>query len=113
MKDDVILSVTIDESEDPVVIVSIEIPEGYLEVMAEIEIDYERRVIIARGLHLHGVDFDANGLGSIRLRQIARAMLEDLDYDECRIEGAIRTTGANPGRRPKPVRFTRKPSPSS
>jgi hypothetical protein len=113
MQDAVFLSITIDVSEGPVVIVSIEIAEGCLEVMAEIETDEKRRVITAKGLHLHGAGFDANGLGPIRLRQIARAMLEELDYDECRIEGGVRTTGANPGRRPKPVRFTRKPRPTS
>ena len=113
MQDAVFLSITIDESEDPVVIVSIEIAEGYLEVMDEIEIDENRRMITATDLHLHGVGFDANGLGPIRLRQIARAMLEELDYDECRIEGGVRTTGASPGRRPKPVRFARKPRPTS
>jgi len=90
--------ILLDDTDDPVVIISIEIPEGVLKVMAEVEVDQERRHIFAKGLHLHGEGFDPNGLGASRLRQIAALVLEELDCEECRIEGGVRTTGANPGR---------------
>jgi hypothetical protein len=41
---------------------------------------------------------------------LARATLDWLgdDYDELIVEGAVRTSGANPGRRPGDLRFTRR-----
>src|ERR1700722_1248055 len=48
-----------------------------------------------------------NTLGLVALRELAQAVMELLDVDELRIEGAIRTSGAGPGRRPSPLVFRR------
>ena len=67
--------------------------------------------IIARGVHIHGEDgVDTNSLGYATLRKIAQGVLdlEEFRYVEAIvIEGAERSTGANPGRTPKPMRFRR------
>lgn len=41
------------------------------------------------------------------LRWLAQAVMEVLDCDEIIVEGAVRTTGAGPGRRPGRLRFAR------
>jgi hypothetical protein len=48
-----------------------------------------------------------NTLGWVALRELAQAVMELLDVDELRIEGAARTSGASPGRRPTPLVFRR------
>ena len=48
-----------------------------------------------------------NIMGHSALRQVARWAMERLDVNELRIEGAARTTGANPGRRPAALVFRR------
>src|SRR5208282_2537574 len=48
-----------------------------------------------------------NTLGWTTLRTLAHSVMELLDVDELRIEGAARTSGANPGRRPTPLVFRR------
>lgn len=57
------------------------------------------------GCHIQGPG--PNQLGSLMLRQAAQQIMELLNVDELRIEGAARTTGANPGRRPAPLVFRR------
>jgi hypothetical protein len=81
-------------------------PVGRLVVMAEVE-EVGRRLTLRR-LHVHGADVRANDLGWAHLRRIAQLTLDLLeDYDDLIIEGAARTTGANPGHRPRILRFTR------
>src|SRR5580658_8009873 len=48
-----------------------------------------------------------NTLGLVALRELARSVMEPLNVDELRIEGAARTSGAGPGRRPAPLVFRR------
>src|SRR5688500_18121847 len=60
-----------------------------------------------RLLHVHAPG--ANAIGPGNLRSLAEVVMERLDFDALEIEGALRTTGASPGRRPRPLRFTRRP----
>ena len=50
-------------------------------------------------------DASPNTFGRNGLKQIAKVAMERMGYDEIIIEGATRTTGANPGHRPRPIRF--------
>jgi hypothetical protein len=49
------------------------------------------------GVHIQGAT--ANAIGTSNLRVLADAVMEKMDYDAIEVEGAIRTTGAGPGRR--------------
>jgi hypothetical protein len=80
-------------------------------VLAELELI--ERVLLLHGLHIQGGNVRINELGVVGIRRIMRDAMENLDVDEIIIEGAARTTGANPGRRPRRLRFTRPVSPES
>jgi hypothetical protein len=67
------------------------------------------RTLILRGLHLEGKGPAQFGPGN--LRKLADAVMEELGCDEIVMEGATRTTGANPGNR-KIYRFQRRVFPS-
>lgn len=88
------LGVTTDGSEGDVVTVAIGTPAGRVDVMAV-------------GAHIQ-CDAGPNALGIANLHAIAELILERIDCDEATIEGAPRTTGANPGHRPRVIRFTRR-----
>jgi hypothetical protein len=77
-------------------------------VMAEVML--EGRCLVLRGLHVHGVDVGVNELRVAGLRRMVREVMEDLDVDAIVIEGSVRTTGADPGRTPRLLRFARKVS---
>ena len=96
----------IDEASDaPVAFITIKTLDGVIEIVAEIE---ERNgTLVLTGFHVQS-DLGPNLLGIARLRQIAAAAMERLDYDAIEIEGATRTTGARPGRRPQRLRFVRR-----
>ena len=69
-----------------------------------------RLEMLDRSKVLHGLHVDGPGpnvMGQPALRELARWTMETLDVDVLRIEGAIRTTGSSPGRRPAPVVFRR------
>jgi len=63
------------------------------------------RLAILRRLDIQGAG--PNSLGVAGLRDLAHWVMELLDVDELRIEGATRTSGAGPGRRPAPLIFRR------
>jgi len=94
------------EEESDVVVARLETAIGTLLVMAEIEL--VESLLILRGLHIQGENVGVNELGVIGIRRIIRDTMEHLNVDAIVIEGAIRTTGASPGRRPRRLRFTRK-----
>ena len=79
-------------------------PVGPVLIMGEIDII--GRHLLVRGVHIES-DSGPLSIGIANLRTIARAVLERIDCDEARVEGAARTTGANPGHRPRALRFTR------
>ena len=98
------ISFELDElTDDPVVTIEISTPAGTIKFMAEAE--EAGAVLILRGAHVQG---EAVGqIGVANLRAIVRIVVERLGYDAIEIEGAARTTGANPGRIPSRIRFTR------
>jgi hypothetical protein len=57
---------------------------------------------------LHVQDLEPNALGMGNLMVIARMVMERMDLDGLVIAGAVRSTGANPGHRPRDIRFSRR-----
>ena len=99
----------LEEGRDDVVLARVETSVGTLDVLTEVTL-VERKLVLSR-LHVYGVNVDPNALGLVRVRHLVQEIMEDLDVDEITIEGAVRVTGAGPGRTPRRVRFTRKVSP--
>jgi hypothetical protein len=93
-----------DVTSHPVVTVAVTTPIGRLVFMGEPVIAGGRMVV--RAVHVQGAA--PRSVGWPRLRMIAAAVLEGMGLDELVVEGAVRTTGACPGRRPRPLRFTRR-----
>jgi hypothetical protein len=87
-----------------IVTIAVTTPIGVLKVMAEAAM--AGRTLILDQVHVQ--DGWPNAVGWINLRLIAGRVMEGLDLDGLVIKGAIRTTGANPGRRPRVIRFTRR-----
>jgi hypothetical protein len=83
--------------------IRIRTPAGAIEIMGTV--DFQGRTLLVRDAHIQGLR--RNAVGRANLYVIAKALLERIDCDEIRIEGAVRTTGANPGHRPRAMRFTR------
>jgi hypothetical protein len=100
------VKIEVDEIEDDIVIGRVITDGGHLEVMAEAIL--EGRRLTLRGLNIHGVGIWANKLGQVKLRRLVLESMECIDVDELIVEGATRITGAGPGRKPHPLRFTRK-----
>ena len=104
---DVILILDVVASEDPCFLVDVLTPVGVLQILGEIEIGEAHLVV--RDLHIGG-DVHVTW-GWSRLRRLGRVIAEKLDVDYIEIRGAVRTTGANPGRRPGVVRLSRPAQP--
>ena len=98
-----------DVTSDPVVTIAVSTPAGVLKFMAELE--WASRMLILHGVDLQ--DLQPNAVGAANLMVLAEAVMEGMDIDGLVIEGALRTTGANPGRRPRVVRFARRLRPAS
>ncbi|MBZ0128619.1 MAG: hypothetical protein K8F59_05855 [Rhodobacteraceae bacterium] len=103
--DPIAFEIVMDDSEGNVLVLDVVMAAGRLSVMAEFEL--EGRRLFAKGMHVHAEGFSPNDLGWKLLRKIAESALERLDYEELIVEGAVRTTGASPGRLPKRLRFKR------
>jgi hypothetical protein len=106
--DDIEIIVDDQLSEDPIFLVQVITPLGILDLMAEVRLS--PRSIEVHGLHVGGDA--ATRWGWSTLRRIGRLIAEKLDVDEINLYGAIRTTGANPGRRPRHWRIARASQPS-
>src|ERR1700728_4641514 len=76
-----------------------------IDVEAMFYADLHRELAILRRVDIQGAG--PNTLGVKGLRDLARWIMEFLDVDELRIEGATRASGAGPGRRPAPLVFRR------
>ena len=96
------------EIDGDTVAVDLETAAGSLRIVADVR--FIGRIAYASGLHIQGNDRGKNAFGWASLRSLAFAVLDWLgeDYDELIIKGAIRTSGANPGRRPGDLRFARR-----
>jgi hypothetical protein len=101
------------ETDGDTVTVDLETSAGSLRVLADVSV--VGRIAYASGLHIQGNDVGKNAFGWTSLRALGWAVLDWLgdDYDELVIKGAVRTSGANPGRRPGDLRFTRRLRPTS
>ena len=94
-------------TDHPVVTVTVNTPAGVLMFVAEpVEVD---GWLILRGTHVQGVGPNVVGMENLML--IAQAVIERMECDGLVVEGALRTTGANPGRRPRDIRFARRARP--
>ena len=80
-------------------------PAGTIDVMAEID-EIGNTLRLTR-THVQS-ESGANALGVRRLRVIADAAMERMDYDAIEVEGGALTTGAGPGRTPGGLRFIRR-----
>ena len=76
---------------------------GKTELLAMAEAEFGGFDLTLRNLHIQGPG--GNSVGSRYLRRLAQWTMDLVDVDELRIEGATRTSGANPGRRPALVIF--------
>lgn len=101
-KEQITFDVVADETDHPVVTVLVQTPIGPLAFMGEPE--FVGRVMVAKLVHVQGAH--AQAVGWPNLRVLAEAVMERMDLDELVIEGAVRTTGASPGRRPRALRFS-------
>jgi hypothetical protein len=96
----------IDEAgEGDVATIKVSAAGAALFIIGEIKEDGKRLVV--SGVHISTEDVNPNEVGVRNLRQLARAIMEIGGYDEIIVEGAVRTTGAHPGRRPHSIRFSR------
>jgi hypothetical protein len=98
-----------DGTSDPVLTATVTTPSGLLRIMAEPEI--HGTVLVLRGVHAHGEGGGPNAFGPGNLRIHADAVMERMGFDGIVVEGAVRTTGAGPGRRPGRLRFSRRVRP--
>lgn len=100
---------TLDEelSEGNLVAAVVETPSGKtVQLWAEVEL--EGRTAILRQLAIYGVSAGAGELGTVVVRNMARAAMEEFDVDCIRIEETRRTSGAGPGRAVGPIEFRRR-----
>jgi hypothetical protein len=104
---DVAFEIIADDTDDPIVTIRVTTPAGELQIMAEVSEEDEGRTLKLQGTHLQSAAGpNAFGVGALRL--IAEIVMERMDYEQVVVEGAVRTTGARPGHRPKALRFTRR-----
>lgn len=101
---DIAFEIIDDMTSHPVVTVLVATPDGTLTFMAEPEQQGTTLILHAA----HAQDGWANAVGHGNLMVPAQAVMERMELDGPVVEGALRTTGANPGRRPCPIRFTRR-----
>jgi hypothetical protein len=95
-----------EQSDENIVVARVTTTVGTILVMAEVEL--AGRSLMLSGVHVQGDDVKANEVGVPGLRRMIQEAMEELGVDEIVIIGAVRTTGANPGRAPRPLRFARK-----
>ncbi len=93
-----------DMTDDPVVMLLVSTPIGRLAFMAEVVV--QETTLVLRGTHVQGASPGA--VGTANLGQIAQAVMERMGFNGLVVEGAVRTTGARPGRRPRDIRYTRR-----
>jgi hypothetical protein len=108
--DDISFEIVNDMTDDPVVTVLVMTPAGRLTFTGE-PMEQGDTLIVRR---IHVQDASPNAIGPANLMVIAQALMEGIGYDGLVVEGAVRTTGANPGHRPRRFRFTRhiRPAPA-
>jgi hypothetical protein len=106
---DISFEIVNDMTDDPVVTLAVRTPSGVVIFVAEPTM--RGAVLSLHGTHVQNAS--PNALGMANLMIIAQALMQRMGLDGLVVEGAIRTTGANPGRRPRVLRFTRRLRPSA
>ena len=102
--DDLTFDIIDDVTDHPVVTIRITLPGSSVDLMGEvIAKDTELRLI---KVHIF-ISGTRNILRKGQMQAVALVIMERLGYDRIVIQGAARTTGACPGRRPRPFRFAR------
>ena len=77
--------------------------DGQEEVHVAATIEFAGDLLILHSFHIHGPG--KHRFGIPRLRGLAYWLKEQLGVQHLRIEGAARTSGARPGRIPRPLVF--------
>ena len=95
------ITIEIDAVDHPVMIVSITVPIGVLEIIGSVTL--VGRTLRIDGAHVQGLR--PGTLGRAGLNAIGRKLLEAADVDEVVIQGGVRTTGQRKGKIPRPIRF--------
>ena len=94
-------------TEDNILALVVTTPSGdKVRLWAEVELI--ERTAVLRQFYIWAEDMEPGGLGAIGPRRMAQAALEEFDVDCIRIEGAHRTSGANPGRTVGALEFRRR-----
>lgn len=101
MWDSLAIVVNLEDGDGDVAIVQIDTPAGAIKIAGSLF--WEGRVLYVKDAHIEGLHPGA--LGRAGLNAIARKLLEEADVEKIVIAGSVRTTGRNPGRRPKVFRF--------
>ena len=101
---DISFEVLDDMTDAPVVTLQAFTPAGKLLLTGEPV--YLDSTLLLRRAHVQGAT--ANAVGAANLMVVVQAFLEVMGYNGLEIEGAVRTTGANPGHTPRVFRFTRR-----
>jgi hypothetical protein len=70
------------------------------------ELELRGTTMVLKGMHVQ--DLRPKVVGAANLAVIARMVMERMDLDGLVIKGAVRSPGANPGRRPRDIRFSRR-----
>jgi hypothetical protein len=107
---DISFELIADLTDDPVVTLAVGTPDGVLMFAAEPWA--LGTTLVLRGTHVQFAG-PATAIGAANLMVIAQVVMERMGFDGLVVEGALRTTGANPGRRPRVLRFTRRLRPAA
>jgi hypothetical protein len=102
--EDISFDIVYDMTDHPVVTLRVLTPVGPLRFMAEPVM--QGTTMLLKGQPMQ--DLSRNAVGMANLMVIAHVVMERMNLDGLVIEGAVRSTGANPGHRPRGVRFTRR-----
>jgi hypothetical protein len=92
------------ESDGPTLRLEARLPGAYLEVVTSAKLDGDTLVLY--DFHVDGPG--AGSLGVAELRGLVHKAMEAYDVAHVAIHGFERSTGANPGRRPRILRFARR-----
>jgi hypothetical protein len=95
-----------DDDEGYVITFEFETPSGVILFMANVDTDEERSILILSKAHIEGPG--AHSVGIANLRALIEFVRERSGYARLKIEGATRTTGAQPGRQPPDLWFPRR-----
>ena len=90
-----------DPNEGDIVTIRVETPAGLVAIMAKVA--FAPGFVQLKGTHIEGGG--PRTIGPANLRVLVKFLMKRFEVHEAIIEGAARTTGANPGHRPR-FRFT-------